>query len=97
MTSLNATARSAGALYFVAAILMILSYMYFPTLFAGDASTTARKIAGHEALYRVSVLVSFVSQILFIFVVLTLYRLFREVDAHLARMMLVLVCVGVAA
>jgi len=97
MNSRNATARLAGLLYLIAAILMILSYMYFPTLFAGDASTTAKKIAESESLYRLSILVSFTSQILFLFVVLTLYKLFREVDGHLARMMLLLVSVGVAA
>jgi hypothetical protein len=94
--SRNATARWAGGLYLAAAVMMILSYMYFPGLFAGDASTTAGKIAEHESLYRVSVFVSFASQILFLLVVLTLYKLFHEVDAHLARMMVLLVGVGVA-
>ena len=97
MGSRNATARQAGMLYFVAAILMILSYMYFPGFFAGPASTTARKIAESESLYRLSIFVSLASQILFLFVALTLYTLFREVDAPLARMMVVLVCTGVAA
>jgi uncharacterized protein DUF4386 len=97
MGSRNATARQAGLLYFIAAILMILSYMYFPGFFAGPASVTARKIAENESLYRFSIFVSLASQIFFIFAVLTLYTLFREVDAPLARMMLTLVCVGIAA
>jgi len=97
MSSRSTTARWAGALYLAAAVLMVLSYMYFPGLFAGSASVTAGKIAAHETLYRASVLVSFASQLLFLFVVLALYELFRDVDARLARAMVVLVGVGVAA
>jgi uncharacterized protein DUF4386 len=97
MDSIRATARQAGLLYFLAAILMIFGYMYVPTLFSGDAATTARKIAGNELLYRVCVLIAVASQILFLFAVLTLYKLFRGVDRQLARLMVALVCVGVAA
>jgi len=95
----KATARRAGMLYFVMAILMVVGFMYLPTLYSvpGDASATARKIVANEFLFRLGVVNAFAAQLLFIVVVLTLYRLFRDVDRPLARIMTALVCVGVAA
>ena len=94
----HATARRAGMLYFVMAILMVIGYMYLPTLYSvpGDASATARKIATNELMFRIGIVDALVSQLLFIVVVLTLYRLFEDVDRPLARAMTALVCIGVA-
>jgi hypothetical protein len=98
MTSLKATARLAGLLYFVMSLLMIFGYMYVPAAFlGGDAAAVARKIMDGALMYRISVLTSLVGQLLFVFVVLTLYQLFKDVDRWLARLMVALVCVGVAA
>ena len=96
MDSTKALARRAGLLYFLMSILMVYGYMYASKFFAGDAATTARKIAENELFYRGTILISLVAQILFVFVVLYLYRLFRDVNAHLARLMVCLVCIGVA-
>jgi hypothetical protein len=94
----HATARRVGTIYFVMAILMVIGYMYLPTLYSvsGDASATARKIAANELTYRVGIVNALAAQLLFIVVVLTLYRLFKDVDRSLARVMTALVCVGVA-
>ena len=99
MQSLRSTARTAGILYLLMSILMILGYMYFPARFfaAGDAAETARRIMGNELLYRISILNAAAAQILFVFVVVNLYELFKDVDGRLARLMLALVCVGVSA
>ena len=80
------------------AILMTVSFMYIPATFtvSGDAAATARNSTEREFIYRLGILGALVSHILFIFVVLTLYNLFRSVDRKLARLMAVLVCVGVA-
>ena len=48
-------------------------------------------------MYRIGLLSALVGQILFIFLVVTLYELFKDVDKKQARLMVVLVCVGVAA
>jgi hypothetical protein len=95
----HSTARRAGTLYFVMAILMVIGYMYLPTryLVPGDASATARKIAANEFTYRLALANALVAQLMFVVVVLTLYRLFRDVDRSLARIMAGLVGVGVAA
>ena len=92
------TAHRAGTLYFVMAILMVIGYMYLPTRYsvAGDAAATARAITTHETVFRIAIVNALVSQLLFIFVVFTLYQLFKDVDRSLARIMSALVCVGVA-
>jgi Domain of unknown function (DUF4386) len=99
MGSIKKTARLAGLLYVVMSMMMVFSYMYLPAKFLvpGDAAATARKITDATLLYRVGVLTDLAAQILFIFVVLTLYQLFKDVSRMLARLMMVLVCVGVAA
>ena len=97
-SSIQRTARLAGLLYFVMSIIMIFAFMYAPRAFIvnGDAAATARKIVEGEAMYRITVLASLVAQVLFIFVALTLYELFRGVDRKLARLMATLVLVAIA-
>jgi hypothetical protein len=99
MGSTKKTARLAGLLYVVMSIIMVFSYMYLPATFLvpGDAAATAHKITGGELMYRIGILTDLAAQILFIFVVLTLYQLFRDVSRTHARLMVALVCVGVAA
>jgi hypothetical protein len=99
MSSIKGTARLAGLLYVVMSAVMVFSYMYLPAKFMvpGDAAATARRITDAALLYRIGVLMDLVAQILFIFVVLTLYQLFKDVSRTHARLMVTLVCVGVAA
>jgi Domain of unknown function (DUF4386) len=92
-------ARRTGLLYFVAAMLASLGYFYFRPRFvvSGDAAATARNILANEQLYRVGILIDVVGQILFIVVVLSLYRLFEEVDRPQARLMVALIGTSIAA
>lgn len=95
----NSTARLAGSLYFVMSLLMIFGYTYVPATFIvpGDATATAAKIMHGELMYRVSILASLVAQILFVGVAVTLYRLFRDVNRGLARLLVGWVGVAIAA
>jgi hypothetical protein len=99
MSSIKRTARLAGLLYVVMSAMMVFSYMYLPATFLvpGDAAATARKITDGALLYRIGILSDLAAQLLFIFVVLTLYQLFKDVSRMHARLMVTLVCVGVAA
>jgi hypothetical protein len=99
MSSIAKTARTAGLLYLMMAILMVFGHMYLPSAFivTGDASATARNITEGELVYRLGLMTQFVGQVLFVAVVLLLYQLFRDVDRWQARFMVALVCVGVAA
>jgi uncharacterized protein DUF4386 len=98
MNSIRATARFAGLLYVVFSILSVIGYMYIPStyLVPGDAAATARRITEGALIYRLGILNALVGQILFIFLVLTLYQLFKDVDRKQATLMAVLVCVGAA-
>ena len=97
--SLRTRARRVGLLYLLMAGVMILAFMYIPGRFvvSGDAAATARNILAGQRLYSIGILAALLSHIMFVFVALALYDMFRDVDRKLARLVLVLVCVGVAA
>ncbi len=99
MSSTKATARRVGLLYLAMSILAILGYMYLPSRYyvAGDATATAARIVAESSTYRLGILNGLAGQVLFLFVVLGLYQLFKDVDKRQARLMVTLVCVGVAA
>jgi hypothetical protein len=66
--------------------------MYIPsTLFVhGNASATANNIAAHETLFRLGIVGDLFCGTIVIFVVLALYRLFKEVDQNLAVLVVIL-------
>ena len=92
MTSLSKNARVAGVLYIVASVIGFVRLMYIPqALFVhGNAAATADNIAAHELLFRLGIVSYLVGSVLFIFVTLALYRLFKGVDQALAVMMVIL-------
>jgi hypothetical protein len=98
MGSPRATARSIGVLYVLTMLPAPLNLIFLPKHFivAGDAAATARNIAGGEFLYRLCTLAGLLNNILFLFLVLSLYNLFQDVDRKQARLMVVLVVVSVA-
>jgi hypothetical protein len=97
MNSLKATARRAGALYLLFSLVAIFGEFFFPALIVpGDAAATARNINAAELTYRISILTALVTHVLFLFVVLSLYGLLKDVDRKHARLMVTLVSVGVA-
>ncbi|HEX9161819.1 MAG TPA: DUF4386 family protein [Thermoanaerobaculia bacterium] len=89
--------RFAACLYLLASAPGFFSYMVvMPRLIAtGDAAATARNILGSETLFRLSILSELISSIVFIFLVLAFYRLFRDVDRSHAIAMVVLVLVSI--
>jgi len=97
VSSRNATARQAGALYFVFMIVAIIDQFIFPKmLVSGDAAATASNIVAGEQTYRLGIVLGFATHVIFLFLVVTLYRLFKDVDETPAMLMVVLVSVGVA-
>lgn len=97
MPSLQKRARVAGWLYFVLTVLGVMNLIYIPSklIVRGNASATAQKILASESLFRFSIASSLVSVVVFLFLVLALYRLFKEVDQQLAALMVILVLVQV--
>jgi hypothetical protein len=98
MDSTRTTARSAGILYLLLLILGGFNFFYIPALYTvrGDPAATARKIIAIEPIYRVGVLSDLVGSIVFIFLVVNLYTLFKDVDKKYAMLMVISVSVAVA-
>lgn len=98
-TSLKKTARLAGLLYLIWVITGIYSLMYVPsqTIVQGDAVATASKIIANEFLFRTVIINDIISSILWVFIGLTLYRLFKHVNELQAKLLVTLVIVQIPA
>ena len=73
-------------------IVAIVGEFFFPAFVVpGDATATARNITAAELTYRLGILTGFVTLIIFIFVVLSLYNLLKDVDRKHAMLMVLLV------
>lgn len=92
MTSLSKNARVAGLVYLVGSLFAVVRLIYIPnTLIVSDnATATVNNIATHELLFRFGILSQLLTGVLWIFVTLALYRLFKEVDQGLAVLMVIL-------
>src|SRR5712692_61809 len=95
MNSIKATARRAGALYFLFMIVGLVDMFGFSFIVPGDATATARNIIAAELTYRIGILTDFVTLLLFIFLVVSLYNLLKGADKWYALLMVLLVSVGV--
>jgi hypothetical protein len=84
--------RVAGFLYLLLALAGPVRIIYIPSkLFVqGNATATASNIAAHESLFRFGIVSDLFVGTIVIFVVLALYRLFKDVDHNLAVLMVIL-------
>lgn len=91
-------ARIAGVLYLITAVLSPFSLIYVPKtlIVPGDAAATASKILAHETVFRLGIVASLISLVIFIFLVLALHRLLRGVNKTHGELMVALVLVSVA-
>jgi hypothetical protein len=91
------TARKAGIVYFLFMLIAIYSEFLLPQLVVpGDAIATAASINSNELTYRLGIMSGLATHVIFLFLVVLLYRLLADVDKGLATLMVVLVSVGVA-
>jgi len=97
MISRKHEARVAGLLYLLMSVAAVVAFNNVPTwsMVGGDAVATANKIAASPTSYRIGVLSDLVAQILFVFLVLALFELFKGVNKRLAALMAALVFVQV--
>lgn len=97
MNSINATARRAGVLYFLFLIVGLVDmYGFTHFLVAGNATATAHNIKAAELTYRIGILTDFVTLLIFVVLIVSLYNLFKDVDKWYAMLMALLVTVGVS-
>jgi len=95
--SLKKTARLAGLLYLIMIIAGVYNIMYLSSkiIVKGDAATVANNILSNEFLFRTGIISDFISNIIFVFLVLALYRLLKQVNEHRAKLMVALVIVQI--
>jgi len=91
------TARAAGLLYVLVAISGAVGIAIVPLnlIVRGDAAATAERIRGAEWLFRLGIASELIAATSFIFLALSLYRLFNGVNEEWARLMVILVLVSV--
>lgn len=80
-------ARFAGILYMLVGVTAPIGFLVVPgrLIVTGDAGGTADRIRASEWLLRLGLGTELFHQAVAVFLVLALYRLFKPVDAHLAR------------
>ena len=97
LSSLKKTARLAGLLYLIWVITGIYGIMYVPsqTIVPGDAVATANKILANEFVFRTGIINDIISNTIWVFMALVLYRLFKQVNERQAKLMVALVLVQI--
>ena len=95
--SLQNSVRILRILYPIWMAFGIFSIVYIPSmlLVAGNAAETASKILANEFLFRAGIVGGLITQLIFIFAVLLLYKLFESVSKNHSLLMLVLALVSV--
>ena len=90
---LKRKARLAGLLYLLLVLSGLYGLIYLPSKIpqGGDVATTAKNILANEFLFRTGLVNGMAGGLLFLFVVLALYRLFEPVDGKQARLMVILI------
>ena len=98
MSSTKRKARIAGLLYLLLALTGVFSLIYVPSTLTvfGDATATADNIKSSELLFRTGILSGLISNIIFVFLVLALYRLLKEISHKQAILMVILVVISVS-
>lgn len=97
LKSLKKTARLAGLLYLLWVITGILGLMYLPSKFMvrGDAAATANNILANEFLFKMWIVNNLMAATICVFMLFTLYRLFKHVNEGQAKLMFYLFFVTV--
>jgi Domain of unknown function (DUF4386) len=89
MNSINKTARTAGVFYLIFIVASIIADLFGHFVFA-DASATVNHIMAHESLFRIGVVISLFSYVLFLLAAWYLYILLKPVNKNMALLFLLL-------
>jgi hypothetical protein len=97
MNSTKKQARVAGLLYLLASIPAPFGLIYVPSklIVPGDATATADHVRASENLLRLGIASELLGSIIFIFLVLALYRLFKPVSEKHALAMATLILISI--
>ena len=94
---MKAIARLTGFLYLIVAILGVLGFFYIQgQLFvSGNMAATAEKMVAGESLFRLSILIHLISNVLFLTVIILLYELLKKIHILIAKLMLWFVVIAI--
>ena len=97
MNTLKKTARKAGILYLFMGITGAYGLMYVPAqlFIEEDLSTTVTNIINNQWLYNSGIIGQLACQVIFVYLVLELGKLFKPIDNHLTKQMISLVIVSI--
>jgi Domain of unknown function (DUF4386) len=97
MSFIQNPGRRAGLLYALVSIPGAFALAYVPSklIVHGNAAATASNIAASETLFRLGIGCNLISQVLFIWVALALYDLFKAVNRRHASLMFGLLVIAV--
>lgn len=97
VNSRKRTARLAGLLYFIWIITGLFAMFYVPSQIntTGDGAIASQNVLAHEFLFRTGIVNDLISSTIWVFMVMILYRLFKQVDERQAKLMVSLVIVQV--
>lgn len=92
------TARVAGALYLLMSVPAPFSLIYLPgkLIVPGNAAATANNILASQMFFRLGIVAELITAVIFLLLVMALYRLLSGVNKNHARLMVGLVLVSVA-
>ena len=96
MHSVKMTTRVPGLLYFLNGAAGFFSYMIVPKnlIVQGNATATANNILASETFFRVSIVSELIGAVAFIFLAITLYRLFNGVNKTHASLLVAFILVA---
>ncbi len=96
MNTIKKQAHVAGILYLLASIAAVFAWVYVDgkIFVRDDATATANNIRAFETLFRLGIAAELLGSIIFIFVVLALYRLFKSVSEKQAATMALLLLIS---
>ncbi len=89
MNTVKKTARIAGFLYFMYIVTSIIADLFGQFVFA-DALATVNNITAHESLFRIGLVTSLFSYVLFLLAAWALYVLLKSVNKDIALLFLLL-------
>ena len=93
----NKTARVAGLIYVIMAIIGAFIILYVPLklIVWNDANATIQNIIESEALYRIGIVLGLITNVLFLILPFVLYRLLKPVNKTMAGLMVLLAVISV--
>ncbi|MBX2866384.1 DUF4386 domain-containing protein [Candidatus Kaiserbacteria bacterium] len=97
MNTIKQHARTAGLLYLLLVPLGLFGILYTPTLVvSGDVAATVGNILAHKNLFSASIASALAVQVAQIFLVLALYRLFKETSKVWSALLVALIIPAVS-